>query len=208
MMWKKIATISLLSALTMATALTAHAQELEDARTVRAAYLKHSVEKSATTDPSVFLSVLINDVNQFGAEKLGVINARDVETLIKVSEVDLLTLQQNALQPYLQKICRRLQADLVEIFEASRLYMRALEDEAAVTRQVYVDMFRELSSEGTKVIEVYMHSLASNGRVASVDWIGMAGEVPLFTQDMLSRTCQPALSDEAVKQVVNRIIGN
>lgn len=199
--------IALLSLLALSTTEVAAVHELENPEMVKAAFIKHSTRESTVEIPSVFLTVLINDINQFGLTRMGSFSATDTAILLQVSGMDLLALQQRALTPYMEKICDALASRVVDLTEIASLYSLALEDEVQVTRQVYLELLRSLSSDGSRLLSEYIQGIANNGHVMRVDWAGIAEEVPLYTHDFFTGMCAPAVSDQELQQIVEQILG-
>lgn len=199
--------IALLSLLALSTTEVAAVQEPENPEMIKAAIIKHSTRESTVDTPSVFLTVLINDINQFGLQQVGSFSATDTAILLQLSGMDLLKLQQRSLTPYTEKMCEAMGARIVDLSEVASLYSLALEDEVEATRQVYLDVLRSLSSDGSRLLSEYIQGIANNGKVMRVDWAGIAEEVPLYTYNLFSGICAPAASNQELNQIVERILG-
>lgn len=197
-----------IGAVAIAISNTTFSQSIEPAEDLQEAYYRHSTQVETSSNPSIFLPVLLNDLRQFGSEHVGLDPVRDGQALFEFYELDLLSFQQSVIEPYMDEICMRMQLPNSNLEEIADLYRLAQEEEKMATARLYEDISASLSSEGYSALHYYMSSIAENGSSVRIDWAGLANDVPEYTRDMFSRMCEPTESNEELNNVLNQIIDN
>lgn len=178
---------------------------MEDKQTIAERLQANSIIEVGKAEYNAVLRILVDDIRQLGAASINLDSKLNEGGIEKLLNLNLSEIQSAALKPFYDEMCELMNSETPDIKAIGRLYDQAKLEEALVTEAAYESIISEFDDSGFTAIENRKEEITANSTMMSVNWEGVASDLPEYSTAFFHRLCQQHLDPSSIPEIDTEI---